>query len=548
MLKDCVASIHARSTYTNYEIIIIENNSETEEIHACYQELQKDARVRVIYWEGEFNYASINNFGVKQAKGEYLLFLNNDITVITPDWIQELLMFVQRSDVGAAGAKLYYPDGSIQHAGVIVGIGGYAGHAFKRGRPEELGSGYMCRLDITQNLSAVTGACLMVRKAVFDAISGFDSLYKVAANDVDICLRIRRAGYLVVFTPFAELYHYESKTRGYEDTPEKQARLEKELSAFRARWKDVLEQGDPYYNPNLTLDHEDLSYKQIKMRNFIRLFRPKQWTKNGIVFAALIFSGNFFTWPLLLRTLEGVAVFCAISSAVYILNDIVDRKKDAEHPSKCRRPIASGAISVPVAAAISGGLFLFGFAAAWMLNLYFALVILAYVVINVFYTFHLKNIPILDIMCIAAGFVLRALSGSFLIQVGISPWLIVCTMLLSLFLAIQKRRSEFLRMKELGKEGRAVLRYYTADLLRDMCSVIDSATIMAYCLYTINQERAIPMMFTIPFVIYGLFRYQLIVHTMDLAETPEMALLKDRPLLIDILLWGATCMGIIYFL
>ena len=188
-----------------------------------------------------------------------MLLLNNDIEVITPDWIQEMLMFAQRKDVGAVGAMLYYPDDTIQHAGVILGIGGVAGHShkyFPRGS-----YGYMSRATIAQNLSAVTAACMLLRRDVWDEIGGLDERYQVAFNDVDLCMRIRKAGYLIVWTPYAELYHHESKSRGYEDTPEKQKRFQGEVMRFMSSWDKELKSGDPYYNPNLTLVREDFSLR-----------------------------------------------------------------------------------------------------------------------------------------------------------------------------------------------------------------------------------------------------------------------------------------------
>ena len=258
-LEKCLESLTVTSTYKNWEAIIIENNSTEQETFDYYGKIQKDPRIRVVTWQGEFNYSAINNFGAGFAKGEYLLLLNNDTQVITPQWMEEMLMFAQRKDVGAVGAKLYYADDTIQHAGVIVGIGDVAGHSH-RGFPKD-SSGYAGRLTLAQNLSAVTAACLMMRRSVWDKMNGLDEGFKVAFNDVDLCMRVRRAGYLIVWTPFAELYHFESKSRGYEDTPEKKARYMSEAERFHARWGKELAAGDPYYNPNLTLDREDFSLK-----------------------------------------------------------------------------------------------------------------------------------------------------------------------------------------------------------------------------------------------------------------------------------------------
>ncbi len=260
LLKKCISSIIERSSYRNFEIVIVENNSTQKETFEFYDEIQaQEANVRVVYWKDKFNYSLINNFGVENSKGEYVLLLNNDIEVISRDWLQEMLMFAQRADVGAVGAMLYYPDDTIQHAGVVVGIGGVAGHShknFPRGS-----YGYMSRGAIAQNYSAVTFACVMMPKKVFEQVGGIDGKFEVAFNDVDMCLRIREQGYLVVFTPYAELYHYESKSRGDEDTPEKVKRFNSEIDRFKNRWGQVLEKGDPYYNPHLTLHYEDFSFK-----------------------------------------------------------------------------------------------------------------------------------------------------------------------------------------------------------------------------------------------------------------------------------------------
>ena len=258
-LKRCIDSIFEKSTYKNIEIIVIENNSTEEKTFEYYDLLKKDDRIQIVTWTGEFNYSAINNYGAQKARGKHLLLLNNDVEVITPDWLEQMLMFSQRSDVGAVGAMLYYADDTVQHGGVIVGIGGVAGHAhkyFPRGS-----YGYMSRMTIAQNLSCVTAACLMLRRDVWDQIEGLDEEFKVAFNDVDMCMRIRKAGYLVVWTPYAELYHYESKSRGTEDTPEKQKRFAGEVLRFQSRWAKELDAGDPYYNPNLTLEKEDFSLR-----------------------------------------------------------------------------------------------------------------------------------------------------------------------------------------------------------------------------------------------------------------------------------------------
>lgn len=257
-LDQCLKSIEARTDYENYEIIIIENNSTEQETFEYYKQI-KNPKIRVIEWKDEFNYSAINNFGVRHAKGEYLLFLNNDIEVINSDWLGEMLSNCQREEVGAVGAKLYYPDNTVQHAGVIVGIGGVAGSVFvglKRGY-----TGYMHRASIQQNLSAVTAACMMVKKSVFEEVGGFEEELKVAFNDIDFCLKIREKGHLIVYDPYVELYHYESKTRGAEDTTEKIRRFQSEIEYMRSHWSSILKNGDPAYNPNLSLKKWDYSLR-----------------------------------------------------------------------------------------------------------------------------------------------------------------------------------------------------------------------------------------------------------------------------------------------
>lgn len=257
-LYRCIDSILTKSTYRNYEIIIIENNSVEQETFDYYHELESDPRIRVVVYEtkGGFNYSAINNFGMQFAKGEHILLLNNDVEIITENWIEEMLMFSQREDVGAVGAKLYYPNDTLQHAGVILGIGGVADHAHKN-YPRET-RGYMMRCWIQQNMSAVTAACLMIKKSVYEEVGALDEEnFKVALNDVDLCMKVRAKGYLIVWTPYAEAYHHESKSRGPENTPEKTKRFEGEILAFRKKWKKELAEGDPYYNPNLALDSTD---------------------------------------------------------------------------------------------------------------------------------------------------------------------------------------------------------------------------------------------------------------------------------------------------
>ncbi len=253
-----VCSILEKTTYHNYEIIILDNGSVETETLEWFDAIQKqDSRVRVIRYDHPFNYSAINNFGVKYAKGSVIGLINNDVEVISPEWLTEMVSHACRHEIGCVGAKLYYADDTIQHAGVILGIGGVANHShlkFQRSHP-----GYFSRLTSIQNYSAVTAACLLIRKEIYLMVGGLNETdLKIAFNDVDFCLKVREAGYRNLWTPYAELYHHESISRGYDDTPEKQARFRKEVEHMQAKWGDALKQ-DPYYNPNLTKDREDFS-------------------------------------------------------------------------------------------------------------------------------------------------------------------------------------------------------------------------------------------------------------------------------------------------
>ncbi len=262
-LARCLESLYRNAGWDDLEVLVLENNSTQAETFAYYEQAQRQyPGCRVLRYEGGFNFSAINNFGARHATGAHLLLLNNDIEVETPDFIRELLGYSQRPDVGAVGAKLFYPDGAIQHAGVIVGIGGSAGHSHK-GHPRE-SSGDMYRLATTQNFCAVTGACLMVKKELYDRFGGLDEkTFAVAYNDVDFCLRLWQGGFLNVMTPFAAAVHHESKSRG-DDTNcggAKQARYERERDAFRARYAELIQRGDPYYNPHFTLKTENYAYR-----------------------------------------------------------------------------------------------------------------------------------------------------------------------------------------------------------------------------------------------------------------------------------------------
>lgn len=262
-LKTCVDSLFEKTSYQNFEILIIENNSTGKEIFAYYKELEAaHENVRVLTWEKQFNYSAINNFGAEHARGEYLLLLNNDIEVKTENWMEEMLCYCQREDVGIVGAKLLFPNEKIQHAGVILGMGpsGTAGHLFYNFPGDQFV--YAGRSQTTQDLSAVTAACMMVKKELYQKVGGMDEAFQVAFNDIDFCLRVRETGKLVVFQAYAELYHHESLTRGYETSQKNKKRFKEEIKLFKTRWKDILEAGDPYYNPNLTLRRSDCTLRE----------------------------------------------------------------------------------------------------------------------------------------------------------------------------------------------------------------------------------------------------------------------------------------------
>lgn len=260
-LEKCVNSIMQKSDYKNLEFIIVENNSTEDETFDFYEELQKKyANVKVLYYKGEFNYSKINNFGAEEASGELLLLLNNDTEIINSDCIREMVNYCIREDVGVVGARLFYGDDTIQHAGVVIGFGGMVGHTFiGKSRYE---NGYFGRLVCAQDYSAVTAACMMTKKKIYEAVGGLTEEYQVAFNDIDYCLKVRKMGKLVVYNPYAQLYHYESKSRGLEDTPEKVERFAGEVERLVSTWPKYFEEGDPYYNKNLTLDRSDFALRR----------------------------------------------------------------------------------------------------------------------------------------------------------------------------------------------------------------------------------------------------------------------------------------------
>ena len=266
-LEKCISSCIERSEYRNLEFIVVENNSTEPETFEYYKELEArynaadGITVKVIRWEREFNYSAINNFGVQYAGGDYLLFLNNDVEMIAAESITRMVSLASRQEIGVVGARLMYGDDTIQHAGVIVGLGGIAGAAFVGLHEKE--NSYMHRMMCTQELSAVTAACMMLRRDVFEAAGGFREELAVAFNDIDLCMKVRALGKLVVYDPYVTFHHYESKSRGLEDTPEKVQRFNTEIATFAHYWGAILEQGDPYYNPNLTLRKSNFALRDL---------------------------------------------------------------------------------------------------------------------------------------------------------------------------------------------------------------------------------------------------------------------------------------------
>jgi len=266
LLDQCISSIKKLSTYDNYEIIVINNGSVEDKSIEYFEKISHNGVV-VVNDNEPFNYSRINNLGFSYASGDHICLMNNDIEILSPDWIEEMLSFSQSDEVGCVGARLWYPDDTLQHGGVIIGLGGIAGHSHKY--LEKGAVGYFGRAALPQALSAVTAACLMVKASVFREVNGLDEGLSVAFNDVDFCLRVREAGYRNVWTPYAEMYHHESASRGTEDTPEKQIRFNSEIAFMKNRWGDLLGK-DPYYSPNLTIEREDFSFAKTPRVNTVR--------------------------------------------------------------------------------------------------------------------------------------------------------------------------------------------------------------------------------------------------------------------------------------
>ena len=273
-LDVCRNSFFERADYQNYEFIIIENNSVLPETFAYYEKIEKEHdNVKVVYWEAGFNYSAINNFGFKFAKGDYIMLLNNDVELITPDIFQSMLGFCMRPEVGIVGAKLLYNDHTVQHAGVLVGAGGLADHVFKGIHEDD--PGYMGRAISSQDVSAVTAACLLVKRSVYEEVGGLEEEFQVAFNDVDFCLKVRKAGYLIVYDADVKLFHYESKSRGMEDTTDRFIRFGNEMMLLNSKWDILSTFVDPYYNPNLSY----LEY--YKINHTIKEARKQQLIARG---------------------------------------------------------------------------------------------------------------------------------------------------------------------------------------------------------------------------------------------------------------------------
>jgi 4-hydroxybenzoate polyprenyltransferase len=287
------------------------------------------------------------------------------------------------------------------------------------------------------------------------------------------------------------------------------------------------------------------------IRDIIQAMRPHQWTKNFFVYAALIFSQNVFNFPLLLKTTIAFSAFCLISSALYIFNDLKDLEEDKLHPLKSKRPIASGKIKKPTAILMIVVLGLLGFSSAFTLNKNYFIIILVYFLIQMAYSIRLKHIVILDVFVVALGFLIRVVAGGLAIEVSLSSWLLICTILLALFLALSKRRHELVLLEDGASDHRPILEEYSPYLLDQMIAVVTASTVIAYCLYTISEETVTKfgtthLIFTVPFVLYGVFRYLYLIHQRSEGGSPEALIIKDKPLLIDIFLWIATAVIILY--
>lgn len=284
----------------------------------------------------------------------------------------------------------------------------------------------------------------------------------------------------------------------------------------------------------------------VKVRGFIQLLRPKQWIKNLFLFAALLFSGNIDKLTYLVAAAYAFLCFCATSSTVYIFNDILDMEKDRKHPRKKKRPLAAGMISRREAQGLMAFMLPAAVIFSFMLGYPFGIIIIAYILNNILYSLYVKHIVILDVMSIALGFILRVAGGAVAIDVLISPWLLLCTFLLALFLGFSKRRNELLVLQDEAQNHRLILEHYSLDFIDNMLSIVTASTLISYSLYTFYASEDKYSMATIPFVLYGIFRYQYIIYSQKLGESPEEVVLTDKPLLINILLWVLTSIIILY--
>lgn len=289
----------------------------------------------------------------------------------------------------------------------------------------------------------------------------------------------------------------------------------------------------------------------MKILEVVKSLRIQQWIKNLFVFAPLIFSQNVFNIPLLIKTFLAFVLFCILSGAAYILNDIQDLEEDKLHPVKSKRPLASGRLKKNHALFACILLVLLGLVGAYFLNVYFFVVVLVYVILQIAYSNWLKHIVIIDVFLIAAGYFLRVIAGGLAIEVQISPWLFICTILIALFLALSKRRHELVLLDKSAEIHRPILKEYTPHLLDQMIAVVTASTVISYCLYTVSSETIAKfgtknLLFTVPFVLYGIFRYLYLVHQKDEGGSPEALIIKDKPLLVDLFLWIATAMLILY--
>ena len=290
----------------------------------------------------------------------------------------------------------------------------------------------------------------------------------------------------------------------------------------------------------------------MKIRDAINSMRPTHWIKNLFIFAPLIFSLKLFDFFLLLKTVAAFLLFCILSGSLYILNDLFDREEDKLHPKKSKRPIASGTISKSEAISIFFALSIIGLFLAFWLNKYFFIAALVYFVLQIAYSIKLKHVVIVDVFIITFGFVIRVVAGGLVIEVPISSWLLICTMLLALFLAMSKRRHEIVLLEDMASNHRPILKEYSPYLLDQMIAVVTASTLIAYCLYTISAETVekfgtTNLVFTVPFVLYGIFRYLYLTHQKGKGGSPESLIIKDKPLLINILLWAGTVFFILYF-